>query len=83
MIRNETEESPLFKNVDQRKLRDLTKKVNVVIKHIEKDDVTHTDKLAMAIALWAAKEVGVKKAKKKERKMSHDGKEELKVILST
>ena len=41
MIRNETEESPLFKNVDQRKLRDLTKKVNVVIKHIEKDDVTH------------------------------------------
>ena len=70
MIRNETEESPLFKNIDQRKLRDVIKKVNVVIKHIEKDDVTHTDKLAMAIALWAAKEVGVKKAKRGEENES-------------
>ena len=51
MIRNETEEYLLFKKVDQRKLRDVTKKVNAVIRHIETDDVTQTNKLAMAAAL--------------------------------
>ena len=45
-----------------------------------KHDVTH--KLAMAAALWVAKEVGVKN-EKLERKESHGGKEELKVALST
>ena len=33
------------------------------IKRIETDDATQTNKLAMAAALWVAKEVGVKKAK--------------------
>ena len=51
MIRNETEEYLLFKKVDQRKMRDVTKKVNAVIRHIETDDVTQTNKLAMAAAL--------------------------------
>ena len=37
--------------------------MNVVIKHIETDDMTQTNKLAMA-ALWVAKEVGVKKGKR-------------------
>ena len=54
MIRNETEEYLLFKKVDQRKLRGVTKKVNAVIRHIETDDVTQTNKLAMAAALWVA-----------------------------
>ena len=45
MIRNETEEYLTFKKVDQRKLRDVTKKVNAVIRHIETDDVTQTNKL--------------------------------------
>ena len=40
MIRNETEEYLLFKKVDQRKLKDVTKKVNAVIRHIETDDVS-------------------------------------------
>ena len=40
MIRNETEEYLLFKKVDQRKLKDATKKVNAVIRHIETDDVS-------------------------------------------
>ena len=39
-IRNETDEYLPFKKVDQRKLRDVTKKVNAVIRHIETDDVT-------------------------------------------
>ena len=69
-----------FKKVDLRKLRGVTKKVNTVIGDIETDDVTH--KLAMAAALWVAKEVGVKN-EKLERKESHGGKEELKVALST
>ena len=69
-----------FKKVDLRKLRDVTEKVNTVIGDIETDDVTH--KLAMAAALWVAKEVGVKN-EKLERKESHGGKEELKVALST
>ena len=45
MIRNETEEYLPFKKVDQRKLRDVTKKVNAKIRHIEKDDVTQTNLL--------------------------------------
>ena len=45
MIRNETEEYLTFKKVDQRKLRDVTKKVNAKIRHIEKDDVTQTNLL--------------------------------------
>ena len=54
LISNETDESLLFKKIDQRKFRDVTKKVNAVMKHIE-TDVTETDKLAMAPALWVAK----------------------------
>ena len=66
--------------MDQRKLRDITKKVNAVIRHIETDDVAQTHKLAMEAALCVAIEVGVKKGKRREKK-SHGGREELKVIL--
>ena len=45
MIRNETEEYLPSKKVDQRKLRDVIKKVNAVIRHTETDDVTQTNKL--------------------------------------
>ena len=68
MIRNEAEEYLPFKKVDQRKLRYVTKKVNTVIRHIETDDVTQTNKLAMAAALWFAKEVVVEKCKIGEKK---------------
>ena len=68
MFDDETEEYLLFKKVDQRKLRGVTKKVDAVIRHIETDDVTQTNKLAMAAALWVAKEVGVKKGEIGEKK---------------
>ena len=68
IISNETEEYLPFKKVDQRNLRDVTKKVNAVIRHIETDDVTQRNKFAMAAALWIAKEVGVKKSKIGEKK---------------
>ena len=68
MIRNETEEYLPFKKVDQRKLRDVTKKVNAVIKHIKIDGVTQTNKTGMALARLVAKVVGVKKDKKVEKK---------------
>ena len=45
IIRNESEEYLSFKKVDQRKLRDVTKKVSPVIRHIETDDVTQTNLL--------------------------------------
>ena len=70
MIRNETVENLPFKKVNQRKLRDVTKKVNAVIRHIETDDVTQTNKLATAAAIWVAKEVGVKKGKIGRKKES-------------
>ena len=44
MIRNETEEYLRFKKVDRRKLRHVIKKSNVVIKLIETDDATQTNK---------------------------------------
>ena len=56
IIRNETEEYLAFKKVDQRKLKDVTKKVNAVIRHTE-----------MAVALWVAKEVEVKNVQEKTR----------------
>ena len=68
LIRNETEEFLPFKKKDQRKLRDVTKKVNVVIRHTETDDVTQKNKLAMTATHWVAKEVGVKKGKTGEKK---------------
>ena len=68
MIRNETEEYLPFNKVDQRRLRDVTKKVNAVMRHIKTDGVTQTNKLAVAAALWIAKEVGVKKGKIGEKK---------------
>ena len=55
MINNETEEYLPFKKVDQRKLRDVTKKVNAVIRHIVTDDVTEINKLAMAAVLSVGK----------------------------
>ena len=67
MIRNETEENLPFKKVDQWKLGDVTKKVNTMIRHIETDDITQKNKLAMAADLWVAKEVGIKKNKKGEK----------------
>ena len=63
MIRNETEEYLPFKKVDQKKLRDVTKKVNVVIRHIEREGAAQTNTLAKAVALQVAKEAGVKKGK--------------------
>ena len=57
MISNETEERLPFKKVHQRKLRDVTKKVNAVIRHIETDNVTQTNKLPMVAALWVAKKL--------------------------
>ena len=68
MISNQREEYLPFKKADQRKLRDVTKKMNAVITHNETDDVTETNKLAMTAALWVAKEVGVKKGKSGEQK---------------
>ena len=68
IIRNETEEYLPFKKVDQGNLRDVTKKVNAVIRHIETENVTQINKLAMAAALWVAKEFGVKKGKMGEKK---------------
>ena len=59
MINNETEEYPPFKKVDQRKLRDVTKRVNLVLRHIETDDVTQTNKLAIAATIWVTKEVAL------------------------
>lgn len=56
LISNETDESLLFKKIDKRKFRDVTKKVNAEMRHIE-TDVTQTDKLAMASALWVAKKL--------------------------
>ena len=67
MIRHETEQQLPFKKVDQRKLKDVTKKMNAVIIHIE-IDITQTKKIAMTAALWFAKEVGVEKGKKVEKK---------------
>ena len=68
MISNKIEAYLPCKKVDQRKLRDVTNKVNAVIRHTETDDVTKTNKLAMAAALWVAKEVGLKKGKRGEKK---------------
>ena len=68
MIRNETEKYLPFKKVDQRKLRDVTKKMNAVMRYIETDGVTETSKLAMSAALQVAKVVGVKKGKIGEKK---------------
>ena len=39
-----------------------------MIRHIETDDVTERNKLAMAAALWVTNEVGVKKGKIGEKK---------------
>ena len=50
MTRNETDEYLPFKKLDQRKLRDVTKKVNAVIRHIKTDAVTQTN------LLWRGKE---------------------------
>ena len=47
-------------------MRDVTKKVNAVI--ILKHDITQTNKLAMVVAIWSAKEVGVNKGKRGEKK---------------
>ena len=41
--------------------------MNALIWHIETDDVTQINKLAMAAVLWVAKEVGVKKEKRGEK----------------
>ena len=60
MIRNETEEYLPFKKVDQRNLKYETKKVNEVIRQIETDEMTQTNKLAIGGALWVAKKVDVK-----------------------
>ena len=42
--------------------------MDAAIRHIETDDVTQTNKLAMVAALWIAKVVGVKKGSRGEKK---------------
>ena len=51
MIRDETEECLHFEKVDQAKMNDVAENVNAVIKHTETDDVTQTNKHAMAAVL--------------------------------
>ena len=48
-------------------MRDVTKKVNAVIRHIETDDITQINKLVTAAAIWVVKEVRVKKGKREEK----------------
>ena len=57
-----------FKKVNERKLTDVTKKVNAVIRHTETNCVTQTKQLPMAAALWVTKDVGVKERKRGEKK---------------
>ena len=44
MTRNERQECLPFKKADQRNLKDVTKKLNGVIRHIETDNGTQTNK---------------------------------------
>ena len=46
------------KEIDQRKLRDATKNVNAVIRHIETDDITQTNKLAITQPFGLRKKLG-------------------------
>ena len=62
MIRNETEQYLPFKKVDQRKLRDITKKVNVVIRNIEIDDATRTKQTS-----YGSSPLGCKRSWSEER----------------
>ena len=68
MTRNERQECLPFKKADQRNLRDVTKKLNGVIRHIETDNGTQTNKHAIAATLRVAKEVGVKKKQNRSEK---------------
>ena len=61
----------------KRKLREVTKKMNAVVRHIETDDITQTNKLNDSSPL------GCEKKRKREKKKSYGGKEELKVTLPT
>ena len=80
MIRNEAEEYLPFKKVDQRKLRDVTKKVNAVIRHIETDDVTQTN-LLWQQPFGLQKKLSEERQNRREKRAMVD--EELKVILTT
>ena len=64
MIRNETEQYLPFKKVDQRKLRDITKKVNVVIRHTETDHVPQTNKQTC----YGSSPLGCKRSWSEERR---------------
>ena len=68
MIKNKTKQYLPLKKVDQRKLRDVIKKVNAMIRHIETVYIIQTNKLAMAAALWVAKEVYRKERQKRIEK---------------
>ena len=67
MIRNETEKYLPFKKVDERKLRDVTKKVNAVIRHIETDDVTQTNKQTNKQTCHDSNPLGCKRSWSQER----------------
>ena len=62
LIRNETEEYLPFKKVDQRKLRDVTKQVNAVIRNIETDDATRTKQTS-----YGSSPLGCKRSWSEER----------------
>ena len=68
MIKNETKEYLPFKKVDERNLREGTKKVNAVIRHIKTDDVTQNKETC-----YGSSPMGCKRSRnkaKQERKIA-------------
>ena len=63
-----------FKKVDRRKLNDITKEVNCVLKYVTSDSISDTNKLIKAAAVYIGEQMGLKQ-KLVGKSLNHGGKE--------
>ena len=64
-----------FKKVDRRKLNDITKKVNCVLNYVITDNISDTNKLIKAAAVYIGEQTGLKR-KAVVKRLNRGGKEE-------
>ena len=64
-----------FKKVDRRELNDITKKVNCVLNYVITDNISDTNKLIKAAAVYIGEQTGLKR-KAVVKRLNRGGKEE-------
>ena len=79
MLQEKTSDGIMFKNVDKKRLRIQTDRVNYAIKYFKRKNITERNDLIKTASVWVAEQIALKKRDYRE-KTNPDGNAVLKEI---